>query len=311
MKSEKHALVLSAVAALVIGAIAAAFTLMANSRAILLDGLFNISYFAIALLTLKVARMSARPDDDLFPFGYGYFEAFINAFKGLLILGVSLFALFDALVTIFTGGREIIAGPAVIYAGIASLICVVVLLLLRSQRGGRSPLVEADIQNWAVNSAISITVLLAFCLVWLLEGTDWTHLLGYVDPVLVSFVVCISIGIPVRMAWRAGMALLNRAPSPKVRQPVEAAIRSVLAKLAPREIYVRMTQPGRVPYILVHVLLPKDQEPLTSNIMDSYRFRILEAVTKIREPIVIDVVFTSTEKFACPTAGFSQANIKD
>ncbi|MFO7728304.1 MAG: cation diffusion facilitator family transporter [Desulfonatronovibrio sp.] len=311
MKSEKHALILSAVAALVIGAMATAFTLMANSRAILLDGLFNVSYFAIALLTIRVARMSARPDDDLFPFGYGYFEAFINAFKGLLILGVSLFALFDSLVTIFKGGRDIIAGPAVIYSGLASLICVVVLLLLRSQRKGASPLVQADIQNWTVNSAISITVLLAFCLVWILEGTDWTHLLGYVDPVLVSLVVCISIGIPVRMAWSAGMALLNRAPPPKVRQPVEAAIRSVLANLAAREVYVRITQPGRVPYILVHVLLPEDHEPLTINIMDSYRFRILEAVAKIHQPVVIDVVFTMIEKFASPTAGFSQADTKD
>jgi predicted Co/Zn/Cd cation transporter (cation efflux family) len=250
--------------------------------------------------------MSTRPDDDRFPFGYGYFEAFINAFKGLFILGVSLFALFDSLVTIFQGGREVIAGPAVIYSALASLICVVVFFLLRSQQEDPSPLVEADIQNWAVNSAISITVMLAFCLAWILEGTDWTHLLRYVDPVLVSIVVCISMGIPARMAWSAGMGLLNRAPSQKVRQPVEAAIRSVLANLAAREIYVRMAQPGRVPYILVHVLLPKDREPLTINQMDSYRFRILEAVTRIRQPIVIDVVFTVTEKFASPTADFGK-----
>jgi predicted Co/Zn/Cd cation transporter (cation efflux family) len=75
MRLEKHALVLSTAAALVVGAMGIAFALMTNSRAILLDGLFNVSYFAIALLTLKVAQIIARPDDAQFPFGYGYFES--------------------------------------------------------------------------------------------------------------------------------------------------------------------------------------------------------------------------------------------
>jgi cation diffusion facilitator family transporter len=312
MGLERHALALSTAAALGVGVMGITFALMTNSQAILLDGLFNVSYFATALLTLRVARIIARPDDDQFPFGYGYFEALINAFKGLLILGVSVYALVTALFAIFTGGRPIAAGPAVIYAVLATLICVVVALLLRrSYRENRSPLVEADVQNWILNSIISSTVLLAFCIVWLLEGTAWTPWLRYVDPVLVSLVASISIGIPVRMAWSAFMALLNRAPPPKVRQPVEAAIRAALANLAPREVYVRMIQPGRVPYILVHVLLPDDGEHLAINVMDSYRRRILEAVASNHQPVIVDVVFTTIEKFAAPTAGFVLADLEN
>lgn len=311
MKLEKHALGLSAAAALVVGMMGITFALVTNARAILLDGLFNISYFATALLTLRIAQMVARPDDDRFPFGYGYFEALINAFKGLLILGVSLIALFDSLIAIFTGGRVIAAGPAIVYASLASVICVAVALLLqRSHRDNKSPLVAADVQNWTVNSAISVTVLLAFCIAWILEGTAWTQWLRYIDPVLVSLVVCITLGIPVRMAWSACMALLNKAPSPEVRQPIEAAIRAALNDLTAKEIYLRMAWPGRVPYLLVHVLLPENCDPLTTSDMDSYRFRILEAVASIHQPVVIDVVFTVTEKFAAPTAGFLLADSK-
>ena len=45
------------------------------------------------LFTLRVARLLARPDDERYPFGYLFFEPLINTVKGLLILGVSAFAL--------------------------------------------------------------------------------------------------------------------------------------------------------------------------------------------------------------------------
>jgi predicted Co/Zn/Cd cation transporter (cation efflux family) len=73
---------------------------------------------------------------------------------------------------------------------------------------------------------------------------------------------------------------------------------------------VRMTRPRRIPYILVHVLLPEDGEHLAINVMDSYRVRVLQAVACIHQRVIIDVVFTTIEKFAAPTAGFVLADME-
>ncbi|HEY2123277.1 MAG TPA: cation transporter [Chthoniobacterales bacterium] len=88
MKSERSALMLSTVVALFIGAIAIAIGIATGSGAILLDGAFNLCFFATALVTLRVARMLERPDDDRYPFGYLQFEPLINMVR---ITGVVYF----------------------------------------------------------------------------------------------------------------------------------------------------------------------------------------------------------------------------
>jgi len=95
VKTESSTLAFSAFMALLIGCAGIVATLASNSQAILLDGLFNLIYFSVALVTIKVSKLASRPDSESYPFGYSYFESLVNLCKGLLILGVSIFALFD------------------------------------------------------------------------------------------------------------------------------------------------------------------------------------------------------------------------
>jgi cation diffusion facilitator family transporter len=307
MKSEKKSLILSTLASLLVGILGITFSIITNSGVILLDGLFNISYFVTAIFTLRILSIIKRPDDEKFPFGYGYFEALINAVKGLLILGVSLIAFFEALMSIFADGREISSEPAIFYASIASVVgLVVTLMLYRSYKANKSPLVKADYQNWILNTIISSTVLVAFVTTWFLERTSFTDMLSYVDPFLTALVASLSIGIPVRMTWNALMGLLNKAPSFETTLKLEKAINTSLSGLSINKIYVRMVQPGRVPYVLIHVLLQENDNTLTIASLDSLRDKILESVLKLHNPIVIDVLFTASQKFAEPTSGFSE-----
>ncbi|MCA1743402.1 MAG: cation transporter [Desulfovibrionales bacterium] len=103
MKTESSALYFSTVMALVIGIVAIVASLASKSQAILLDGLFNLIYFGVALVTIQVSRLATRPDDDMYPFGYTYFESLVNLCKGLIILGVTVFAVIDAGMTLLTG----------------------------------------------------------------------------------------------------------------------------------------------------------------------------------------------------------------
>jgi predicted Co/Zn/Cd cation transporter (cation efflux family) len=156
--------------------------------------------------------------------------------------------------SIFADGREISSEPAIIYASIASVAgLIVTLMLYRSYKANKSPLVKADYQNWILNTIISSTVLVAFVTTWFLERTSFTDMLSYVDPFLTALVASLSIGIPVRMTWNALMGLLNKAPSFETTLKLEKAINTALSGLSINKIYVRMVQPGRVPYVLIHV----------------------------------------------------------
>jgi len=306
--TERGALILSAVAALAIGIVALGAALLSGSQAILLDALYNLAFFVTALFTLQVARLLARPDDASFPYGYLQFEPLINTVKGLLILGVAVYALVGAVITILSGGQSLTLGPALIYAAAATALCAAVWGTLRraNARIG-SPLVEADVGNWAVNAAISAGVLAAFLVALTLERSGQSAAARFVDPVLVGAVVVLTLPVPVRMAGRGLMALLNRAPPVAITAAIEACVRDALAALPTRAIYVRIVKPGRTTYVTVHALVAPEQAGLDLAAADALRRAVTEALVAGHAPVIVDVVFTAIAEYAEPTAGFVAA----
>jgi cation diffusion facilitator family transporter len=306
MNGEIKALLISTIAAIALGAIALIVALMTGSGAILLDAVFNLCFFATALFTLRIARLLKRPDDQYYPFGYLHFEPLINMVKGLLIFGVGLFALVDAAIAMYHGGTAVSAGNALIYAIFATAHCAVTLWVLRrAERQVPSPLIRGDVDNWAVNLAISIGMVVAFCLALLLQRLEMEGAAKLVDPILVSLVVLLTIVVPIRMCWDAILALLKRAPDTKVVTGIETLISQALGDLPVRGLFTRVVQPGRTLYALVHVLLGEEQADMDVRRMDELRRAAVAAVVEQHAPIILDIVFTAIDEFAIPTTGFN------
>lgn len=304
IETERGFLWLSLSAALVLAIVALAFALITDSRVILLDGLYNATYFGAGLFTLRVARLAQTPDNARFPFGHGYFESLVNAAKGLLILGVSLIALVDALVTIATGGREIASGWAIGYAMVATLVCTTTAVILRrSASVSDSPLVRADVTNWFLNATISASLIAGFALVPLLADFGWPAATAYVDPVLVAALVILLIGMPVRMAGQAIAELLNRTPGDELQAQVTHAVDQAIADLPLSERHVRLVRPGRTLYAAVHLVLSADWPVSGLNELDRVRTRIDAAVRRVHTRVLLDVVFTADAYWAAPNDG--------
>lgn len=304
MKTERGVLIVSALMSLLVGAVAVTAASLTQSKAILLDGLFNLVYFLVALITVRISALATQPDDRKFPFGYAYFESLINAGKGLLILGVALFALGDAVIALLSGGRTIVAGPAIVYALFATLACSgTAWLLFRSRRHNDTPLMRADSENWLVNALISSAVLLTFCTIPLARWLGWHDIVPYVDSVLVIAVVLLCLSVPIKMARGAIRELLNRAPPRAVRQPVQAAIQTALADLPVRQLQIRMVRPGRQLYVMIHVVLPEDYPLINLAALDAIRARLRAAISAVHPNQVTDTVFTADPAWAEPCDG--------
>jgi cation diffusion facilitator family transporter len=300
-KAERKVLLVSAAGNLIIGCVGLIFSIISSSQAILLDGLFNLTYFATGLFTLKVARLVHKGDDERFPFGYAYFEPLVNGLKGVLVLGVSLMALADAIQTLLTGGRSISAGAAIAYGIFAATACW--LLAFITRRGVKrtvSPLVQADAENWLVNGAVSSAVLLAFISILVMKGSTFEYLVPYVDPSLVITVVLLFISIPVRMAWQALMELLNRTPPAEIVQQVTKTVAACTAELPVQQLYVRVIQPGRTRMVLAHVVLPRDFQVRELESLDALRAHTLEVLQKAHLATILDMVFTADPGWGAP-----------
>lgn len=301
--AEKKYLTITAISSAVLGCIGVGFSFVAESQAVLLDGLFNLVYFIAGLFTLKVAQLVRRGDDQDFPFGYTAFEPLVNGLKGVLVLGVTMFAFIDALAALLAGGRSIDAGPAVTYGVIASTACwgLAALTHHAAKRTG-SPLIRADAENWLVNGAISTAVLLAFVGVFAIQGTSLAFLSPYVDSSLVILVVVLSISVPIRMGWRSLMELLARAPQRDIVEQVRNTVESCTAELPVQELFVRVLQTGRLRLILAHVVLPSDYEVGRLAPLDEIRSQTWAQLKAHHADSILDMVFTADPSMGAPSS---------
>jgi len=300
---ERRFLLVSSAGNLFMAVLGLAFAFVTHSQAILLDGLFDATYLIAGLFTLKVATLVHREDDDRFPYGYAHFEPLVNGVKGLLVLGISLAALAGAAASLLSGGREILAGAATIYAVIAAAGCVLMALIIRrAAKRTRSPLLIADAENWVVNGAISACVVVAFAAILLVRGTPLAYLGPYIDPVVVVLVVLFTLSVPVRMSWQALMELLNRAPGSETERQVRELVASSLAGLPVEELFVRVIQPGRTRMVLAHAVMRADYRVESLSSLDQVR---ADAEARLRDAhlaTILDLVFTADRRWGAPTA---------
>lgn len=304
MKRESFALRLSAATNIVLGILGVAFAIYVSSGAILLDGLFNWVSFVMALLTLRVAGLVTRPDDEKFHFGYAYFEPLMNAIKALVVLGVSIFALVGAVGALAHGGRELDPGPALLYAGIAVVACLFLALLQgRFAKTTGSPLVEVDAKNWFVNGAISSAVAVAFLVALLVRGTRWEGIVPYVDPALVCVLVLVTLPIPVSMALQGIGEMLHVAPEPEVQQQVRTRFDAAASGYDFEKAILRMVRVGRYFYLMIHVVLPTGFPLQGVGDLDRIRDDLKEKLGDLHPTLVTDIVFIGDERWAFASVG--------
>ncbi len=126
MEQETKALRLSVVMNLIMAALGLGFGWISGSQAILLDGFFSLIGFAMALVTIRVARLVSQPADQHFHFGYAQFEPFLNTVKGLLDARCGGLRTRRECGRASAWGREIQPGLGIVYAVVALAGCLVV-----------------------------------------------------------------------------------------------------------------------------------------------------------------------------------------
>ncbi len=298
MDQEKKALKLSAGMALFMAALGITFGLLTQSDAIMLDGFFSLVGFAMAVVTIRVAWLVQQPPDEHFHFGYAQFEPFLNTVKGLLMLGVSGFAVAGAVDALLHGGRDLNAALAVVYAIIALSGCFVVAgLQRRAARRTGSPLLEVDYRNWLIDGILSGVVALVFVAALILGRTDWAHVVPYIDPVLVIVVVLAIIAVPLGIIREGAREILGFAPAPAMQADVRGRVESAIGDVPVKATHVSMMKIGRFFYILNQIVVSPEFRPGRVAELDEVRERIARAMNGFEPKPILDTVFTEDEKW--------------
>ncbi len=290
---EQRALKLSVIGTLCLALLALGFAYLTNSDAIMFDGVFSLIGFVMSVLTLYISRLVTRPDDELFQFGYAHLEPLLNVLKSLVILIVCALAAVAAVRVMLSGGHLLNAGPALLYATIASPVCFAIALYMkRVARQTCSPLVSVDASGWMIDGVLSGALGLSFLLVFVLRETSMAHHLLYADSVLVVVLVGLSLPVPLGiLRENLREVLIMAPPEPRIRA-VEERLAEAVREFQFREYVARIQKYGRATYLIVHVVLDKEYPIDSIDTLDRIR-SLLSSRMKADDPgLVMDLIFT-------------------
>ncbi|TXS93604.1 cation diffusion facilitator family transporter [Parahaliea aestuarii] len=297
---EQRALTFALYGVVFFVALALGFALLTNSDAILFDGIYSLIAFCVALLTLRVAKLAERPDDDKFHFGYTAMEPTLNLFKSLFIMVACVYALTEAAKRLLAGGTEAAYGLAVLYGAIATLGCFTVSVLMhRVSRQYRSDLVQVESRTWFVDGLLSAAVFLGFLGAWYLENSPWAEWAPLVDPILLIAIVLCALPIPLGILRDSLREIVNMAPPEAVVEDIKARLLATLAEVDYDHVELRVTKRGRNTYLLVHVVVSEAFSIRTVAELDSIRRTSERALVSWNPEIVMDMLFVRDRKFAC------------
>jgi len=296
---ERKTLKLSLYASGAFVALALLFALLTHSESILFDGVYSMISFSMALLTLKVAKLVERPDDDVFHFGYTAIEPTLNLFKSLIIIATCLYAVFSAINRLLTGGNTALYGLATIYGFISTAGCFwVSWIMYRRSKNYHSDLVKVDAKTWLVDGVLSVAILLGFMTAWWLDGSQWSHWSKIVDPLILIVLGLSALPIPFKVMLYSLKEVIHKAPTSGIVEEIKAQLTRSLKDVEYDAIEVRVSKRGRGLYLLAHIVVSDEFNISSVEDLDDIRENSHAMLEKLYENITIDLVFVSNPEYA-------------
>ena len=168
----------------------------------------------------------------------------------------------------------------------------------RAAKATGSPLLDVDVRNWKIDSGLSAGVAVAFLAAFLLEGSQWSHFLPYIDPALVTLLVLIMIWDPIKIVAEGVGELLAIAPEKAVQEQVREEFARMVTEYPVDDFTLRMLKSGRTHYLLAHVVLKPDAQIQRIEELDTMRRRFTTGLQELHPPWEVDVVFVADKSLA-------------
>lgn len=237
---------------------------LTNSEALFLDGNFSFIAALSTIVAIMIVKIKHKRT-EVFPFGRYFHESFFVFFKGLLILGVTIGALFQNTIKIidYTNGEKFQAlnpKPILYYSAIMGLICFSLAFYYRKKNKelcGMSSILNVEGKTAMIDGFLSVAVGIALFLTTLVPADSGFSFLLYIgDAIIVIALALYLLRIPIKVikdtfVEMGGGVIQN--------EDVKSDILGVLNKTLPEDFklvahYISKTGSG---YFVVVYILPK------------------------------------------------------
>jgi cation diffusion facilitator family transporter len=237
--------------------------LMANSIAIILDAVNNLSDALSSIITIVGTKLAMKPADKKHPLGHGRIE-YLTA---MLIAGIVLFAGVTALIE---AGKKILH-PAVTHYSVITLIVVAVAIVTKLLLGSYTKKKGQEVDSGALKASGADALFDAVVSAATLFGAAVNMIWGLnIDGWLGAVISVVIIKAGIEMLSETLDHILGKRVDSKLSQELKAEIRSFDGVLGAYDLYLENYGPQRMigsAHIEIYdTMSAKDIHELTRNL---------------------------------------------
>ncbi|MDV2885099.1 hypothetical protein BTR22_09255 [Alkalihalophilus pseudofirmus] len=297
--SEKRVLMISVYGALLFAVIGVVWGLIINSQMILFDGAYSFISVVLSLMSLLGAAYIKKQDEKRFPFGKEVLEPIIIIVKYSIILVLCIVALASSGYDLFTGGRAVDPGYALVYSILSTVGCAVVLYFLsQKKKTSQSGFIEAEQKQWLMDTLLSGAVLVGFLGATIVSYTQYAAYVAYIDPLMVLLVSLYCLKLPYVMIRDNIREVLEMSPAQPLQTHILKLVEETETKYRFVESVTRTSKVGEKLYIEIDFILDPSSKAQTVREHDEIREEINLKMKDIHYTKWLTVSFTQDRKWA-------------
>ncbi|MBH3363749.1 cation diffusion facilitator family transporter [Pseudomonas sp. URMO17WK12:I11] len=305
--SEQGLLRTSIAVTLFIASIGIAFGLASGSFSIVFDGVYSLVDASMSGLSLMVVRLitshasslqMSRKLRERFTMGFWHLEPMVLALNGILLSGVAIYALINAVSSLLEGGRHLEFGIAMVYAALTVTACVSIAVIEgKANRKLRSDFVAMDVKGRVMSASITAALLIAFCFGYAVQGTSLEWVSPYIDPAVLALVCLVIVPLPMSVVRQALADIFLVTPG-DLKQHVDAVAQAFVERHGLQSYRAYVAKVGRSREIELYFIVPPQMAAKTIEQWDAWRNEIGEAIGGEGPNRWLTVVFTGDPEWA-------------
>lgn len=307
LSDERGVLRTSIFVTLLISSLGIGFGLISRSFSITFDGVYSLVDASMSLLSLIVVNLItsyavssglSRKLRERFSMGFWHLEPMVLGLNGTLLIGVAAYALVNAISSLLEGGRDLEFGWAIVYAAITVTACAAIAIVeARANCRIGSEFVRLDVKGWIMSAGITAALLIAFCIGYAVQGTEWQWISPYIDPAVLALVCVLIIPLPVSTVRQALADIFLVTPT-DLKAHVDTVARAFVQKHGLVSYRAYVARVGRAKTIELYFIVPAGAPARTIGQWDALREEIGEAVGGEGPDRWITIVFTGDPEWA-------------
>ena len=289
MKNEKRIMNISFLGSILFMLAEGIMAYVTHSHSLLMDCIFDVTDLIMIGPFLLLVPLLYKPVTEKRPYGFSQVESLFIVIKYSVLLVVTIQLIWDNVLILFHGGREVDAGIIAVFELVVWAGCVFIYILLHHfSKRYESLTIKAEIYIWKLDIISSLGVSAAFFIQMGLQKTQWYHLASYIDPLVAIIMACLLLIEPVKMILLNLKNLVLFAPSAEIMTQIRQVAEKYMDKVYYDIEFLDVIQTGRKTWVEIYITSHNDM--MNTRILHQLRNEIRAELREKFDQVYVELI---------------------